>query len=230
MNEKFAVELRNLRKSFKLGGKTIEVLKGVNLRLKKGEILAITGVSGVGKTTLLHIIGGIEKPTSGRVIIDGVDITDLDENSLSEIRGKKTAFIFQFYHLLPDFTVLENVMLPGLVKKLPLDTCKKRAIFLLQEVGLSERIDHFPSELSGGEQQRVAIARALLLEPLLILADEPTGNLDPQTAEMIFELLIGEARKNQISLILATHNLHLAGRLSNRVEMIDGRFSFPEEE
>jgi lipoprotein-releasing system ATP-binding protein len=230
MNENLVVELKDLRKTFKLGEKTVEVLKGINLKLKRGEVLAITGASGVGKTTLLHIIGGIEKPTSGRIIIDGIDITDFDEESLSEIRGKKTAFIFQFYHLLPDFTVLENVMLPGLIKKLPFKTCKEKALFLLQEVGLSERVDHFPSELSGGEQQRVAIARALLLEPLIILADEPTGNLDPKTAEMVFELLIEKAQKNQATLIVATHNLQLAKKVRNRVEMVDGRFSFPDEE
>jgi len=230
MNESVVVELKDLKKTFKLGEKAVEVLKGVNLRLKKGEILAITGVSGVGKTTLLHIIGGIEKPTSGRVIIDGIDITDLDEDSLSEIRGKKTTFIFQFYHLLPDFTVLENVMLPGLIKKLPPKTCKEKALFLLEEVGLLERIHHFPSELSGGEQQRVAIARALLLEPLVILADEPTGNLDPRTAEMVFELLLEKVQKNHTSLIVATHNLQLAKKVGNRVEMVDGKFSFPPQE
>jgi lipoprotein-releasing system ATP-binding protein len=230
MNENLVVEIKDLRKTFKLGEKTVEVLKGINLKLKSGEVLAITGASGVGKTTLLHIIGGIEKPTSGRIIIDGIDITDFDEESLSEIRGKKTAFIFQFYHLLPDFTVLENVILPGLIKKFPFKTCKEKALFLLQEVGLSERVDHFPSELSGGEQQRVAIARALLLEPLIILADEPTGNLDPKTAEMVFELLIEKAQKNQTTLIVATHNLQLAKKVRNRVEMVDGRFSFPQEE
>ncbi len=226
MNEKFIVEIDDLKKNFNLGGKTIEVLKGVNLKLKKGEVLAITGVSGVGKTTFLHIIGGIERPTSGRVIIDGIDITGLDEDELSEIRGSKTAFIFQFYHLLPDFTVMENVILPGLIKRLPLKKCKERALFLLKEVGLLERINHFPSELSGGEQQRVAIARALLLEPLLILADEPTGNLDPLTAEKVFALLLEEVKKNQISLIVATHNFYLAQKIENRVEMVDGKFSF----
>lgn len=230
MNEKFIVQVKDLKKNFQLGKKVIEVLKGINLKLKSGEVLVITGASGVGKTTLLHIIGGIEKPTSGRVIIDETDITDLDEDGLAQIRGRKTAFIFQFYHLLSDFTVLENVMLPGLIKRLPIKVCEERAHFLLEEVGLSERLYHFPSELSGGEQQRVAIARALLLEPSLILADEPTGNLDPLTAERVFELLIEEVNKNRISLIIATHNLQLAGRVQNRVEMADGKFSFPMED
>ncbi len=229
MSEEVILELHDVKKTFYKGNTEIEVLKGVNLTLKKGERLAITGASGVGKTTLLHIIGGIEKPTSGRVMIDGVDITQMSEDELSEIRGKKTAFVFQFYHLLPDFTVFENLIIPGLIRRFPMSFCVKRAKELLEEVGLSHRMNHFPSELSGGEQQRAAIARALFFEPSILLADEPTGNLDPQTAKKVFELLINVAKEKGISILLATHNLWLAEKIGRFVQMIDGRLNFPEE-
>lgn len=230
MSEKLAVETVDLKKTFFTGRGNVEVLKGVNIRLRRGEMLAVTGASGVGKTTLLHIIGGIERVTSGRVLIDGEDITEMKEEELARIRGKKTAFVFQFYHLLPDFTVLENVMMPGLIRRLPHQECRKKALQLLEEMALSHRIHHFPSELSGGEQQRVAIARALMLDPVVLLADEPTGNLDPGTAEKVFEVLLQEVSRKCITLILATHNMGLAKRLPFRAEMVDGRLTFPEGE
>jgi len=211
-----------LRKHFRHGGKDLHVLRGVELTIERGEMVAIVGLSGAGKSTLLHVIGTLDAPSEGRVEFDGVDVARMSGRELAAFRNRTIGFVFQFHHLLPEFNALENVMMPAIIARLPTAEANERAARLLGEVGLSGRLTHRPSELSGGEQQRVAIARALVMEPRLLLADEPTGNIDSQTAAGIHELFFELNRAHQVTMIVVTHDERLARKLPRRVEIHDG--------
>ena len=194
------VSVKNVTKTFEHEGRSLEVLKGIDLEIDAGEMLTIVGPSGAGKSTLLHLIGTLDLPTAGRILYEGRDVTRLGSSDLAEFRNRSIGFVFQFHHLLPEFTALENVMMPGLIQGQR--RFEDRARLLLDEVGLSERLTHRPGELSGGEQQRVALARALLMEPKLVLADEPTGNLDSQTSAAVHSLFFDLNRRHGITLML----------------------------
>jgi lipoprotein-releasing system ATP-binding protein len=216
------IEVRGVRKLFLHGGRTLEVLRGVDLDISAGEMVSIVGASGVGKSTLLHVLGTLDAPSSGTIRIDGEDLTGMGAARLALFRNRTIGFVFQFHHLLPEFTALENVMMPALIQRLPLAIARQRATTILERVRLAERLSHRPSELSGGEQQRVALARALVLEPRLLLADEPTGNLDRQSGEEVHELLCELNRERGISMIVVTHNPELAKRMPRQLRMDDG--------
>ena len=202
------------------------VLKGIDFRLESGEFTALTGPSGSGKSTLLNLIGLLDRATSGRVCLDGVDTANLDETGLTRLRGGSIGFVFQFHHLLPAFTALENVMLPGIARAgRPGPALRKKALELLDRVGLSDRLKYKPNALSGGQQQRVAIARALCLNPRLILADEPTGNLDTEASDQVFELLRQINREEHTTFLVVTHDLGMAARCDRIVELVDGRIT-----
>ncbi len=201
----------------------MEVLKGVDLTFSKGEKTAIVGASGVGKTTFLHVLGTLDRPTAGKVLYEGKDIYSLNEKDLALFRNREIGFVFQFHHLLPEFTALENTMMPCLIQGIPKKESASRAESILTLVGLKERLPHKPGELSGGEQQRVAVARALVLEPKVLLADEPTGNLDTKTGESVFDLLQELNQIKGVTLIVVTHNLKLAEKLSRQIQLIDGK-------
>jgi lipoprotein-releasing system ATP-binding protein len=217
------VVVRDLRKTFLHMGNKLEVLKGINLTIEQGEVLSIVGASGAGKSTLLHCIGTLDLPTSGQLWVAGEDLTRLSSARLAQVRNRSIGFVFQFHHLLPEFDALENVMMPGLIGGRPRAAMKKRAQELLELVGLSHRQTHRPGELSGGEQQRVAVARALTLEPKLVLADEPTGNLDSGTGDAVHELFFRINREYQTTIIVVTHNPVFAQRMPRVVQMLDGR-------
>ncbi len=216
------IEIINLNKSFQMAGKRLDVLTGINLTLKKGEMMAIVGASGAGKSTFLHILGALDRPTSGKILFEGTDLFSQNDEQLDRIRNERVGFVFQFHHLLPEFTALENVMMPGLIKKENQKKVEGDAREMLTRVGLSERLFHKPGKLSGGEQQRVAVARALLLRPSLVLADEPTGNLDTQTSHELFDLLKELNRQNQMTFVMVTHNEKLALQADRVVKMADG--------
>ena len=217
------IRVENLNKTFLKDGLKIEVLKGVNFHIPAGESLAVVGVSGSGKSTLIHILGTLDHPTSGTVLFDGVDVFTWPEQRLSAFRNRKIGFVFQFHNLLPEFSALENTMMPALIRRIPKSEARRKAEALLNEVGLGDRMTHKPGELSGGEQQRVAIARALILEPEILLADEPTGNLDTETGKKIEEILIALNETKQITLVVVTHNESLASRMSQQIGLRDGR-------
>jgi lipoprotein-releasing system ATP-binding protein len=217
------IEVQQLFKTFGNGTKRVDVLKGIDLVIRPRETLAIVGASGVGKTTLLHILGTLDRPTSGRVLYEGKDVFTLDERALALFRNRQVGFVFQFHHLLPEFNALENTMLPCLIQGISKKEALSRAETTLTLVGLKERLSHRPGEMSGGEQQRVAVARAMVLEPRILLADEPTGNLDTRTGEAVFDLLQELNRDKGLTLIIVTHNMKLAGRLSRQIQMVDGR-------
>jgi len=200
----------------------VEVLRDLDLDVAAGEAVVVVGQSGVGKSTLLHVLGALDIPSAGEVTFDGVSLAQLSEKELAALRNKEIGFIFQFHHLLPDFSALENVMMPGLIRGLAWDDAAARARRVLTQVGLSHRLEHKPGELSGGEQQRVAVARAIVLEPRVVLADEPTGNLDPATADEVHQLLLGLKRDQGIALVIVTHNEHLAGLADRTLRMRDG--------
>jgi lipoprotein-releasing system ATP-binding protein len=214
--------LKNIKRSFEQGGQRLDVLNGVNLKISRGETVALLGPSGSGKTTLLQIAGLLENPTSGDVIIDGKTVASTADDYRTALRRTKLGFVYQFHHLLPDFTALENLLLPQYVAGVPKDEAKKRAEKLLSDVGLSNRATHYPSQLSGGEQQRVAIARGLVNKPALLLADEPTGNLDPHTAESVFKLLMSTIASENIGALIVTHNHELAARMTRVLELKEG--------
>ncbi len=220
------IEVRGLAKSFAGGGKRVEVLSNLDLSLRPSERLAIIGESGVGKSTLLYIIGTLERPDQGTLHYEGRDVTLWNDDEISRLRNRTIGFVFQFHHLLPDFTALENVMMPALIARWDRPKARESARELLETVGLEQRLTHRPGELSGGEQQRVAIARSLILEPRVMLADEPTGNLDPATAGEIEDLLCGLNEKRGLGLIVTTHNRQMAGRMNRQMELRDGRL-FP---
>jgi len=217
------IRAREVFKSFQIGGGALEVLKGVNLNIEKGEFVAIVGPSGVGKSTLLHLLGALDRPTAGEVLYEDLDLGRLDDGQLARFRNQTVGFIFQFHHLLPEFTAVENVMMPLLVGRRHRTQAREVAASLLREVGLEQRLEHRPAELSGGEQQRVAIARALAASPKVLLADEPTGNLDTKTGEAAYELLRRLNRERGLTLVMVTHNEGLARRSDRIVPMLDGR-------
>ncbi|HVZ36691.1 MAG TPA: ABC transporter ATP-binding protein [Polyangiaceae bacterium] len=217
------VTVRDLYKSFKHMGNVLEVLKGIDLEIQRGELLSIVGASGAGKSTLLHCIGTLDLPTSGQIVLDGLELTTLSGPKLARVRNQSIGFVFQFHHLLPEFDALENVMMPGLIRGDARRQMEARARELLDEVGLSHRVTHRPGEMSGGEQQRVAIARALTLEPKLLLADEPTGNLDTATSDAIHDLFFDINRKHSTTIVVVTHNPSFAQRMPRVVEMSDGK-------
>lgn len=220
------LQVRELHKSFTEVGEEIHVLRGLDLELAEGERLAIVGESGVGKSTLLHILGTLDRPTSGQVIYRGSDLSSLSEDVLSGIRNREIGFIFQFHYLLPDFNALENVMLPALIRGWEWGRARTEAGRLLEMVGLQNRMTHRPGKLSGGEQQRVAVARSVILEPKLLLADEPTGDLDPSTGEEIQNLLFRLNEERRVAFVVATHNRRFAARVGNQFELREGRL-FP---
>jgi lipoprotein-releasing system ATP-binding protein len=217
------VAVRDLRKSFIHMGHRLDVLQGIDLEIRSGEVLSIVGASGAGKSTLLHCIGTLDLPTSGRLWVAGEELTALSGARLAQVRNRLIGFVFQFHHLLPEFNALENVMMPGLIASRPRAEMKKRASELLQLVGLSHRETHRPGELSGGEQQRVAVARALTLQPRLLLADEPTGNLDTSTGDAVHDLFFKINKEYGTTIVVVTHNPSFAQRMPRVVEMRDGR-------
>ncbi len=217
------IKIKNLTKTFIKDGSKIEVLKGLNLEVARGESLAILGVSGAGKSTFLHILGTLDKPTSGTMLFNDVDVFNWSEKELAEFRNKKIGFVFQFHHLLPEFSSLENVMMPALINKMSRYKAREMAEIVLNEMGLDDRMAHKPGELSGGEQQRVAVARALIMEPEIILADEPTGNLDTETGKKVEDILINLNRTKNITLVAVTHNRLLADRMSRIIGLRDGK-------
>ncbi len=214
---------RNLHKTYAIGATQVPVLKGLDLEITAGQIVAVVGPSGVGKSTLLHILGTLDRPTRGEVRIDNTNVFAFDDRRLALFRNRSIGFVFQFHHLLPEFTALENVMMPGLIGGWPRRKAQVRAAELLQEVGLGHRLQHRPNELSGGELQRVAVARALMTDPRVVLADEPTGNLDHATGESLHQLLWNISRKFGKTLIIVTHNLSLAENADKIIELLDGR-------
>lgn len=224
------LEIEDVHKSFFHRGKVIEILKGVTIRVETGDTIAVVGASGVGKSTLLHIMGSLEAPTAGHVKFEDRDIYSMNEYELSSFRNREIGFVFQFHHLLPEFNALENAMMPALIARYDKRIASEMASEVLGKVGLEHRLSHRVGELSGGEQQRVAVARALLMKPKLILADEPTGNLDWATGEEIINLLLFLNREEQISMVIATHNLRLAEKMTRRVELTGGRLAEREND
>ena len=217
------VEVRNVSKTYLHEDKKLEVLKGVSLVIIAGEVLSIVGPSGAGKSTLLHLIGTLDQPTSGTIVIDGQDVTGLSGDRVAALRNQTIGFVFQFHHLLPEFNALENVMMPGLIKGgASRSALEERASAILRDVNLGHRLRHRPSELSGGEQQRVALARALVLNPKILLADEPTGNLDSGNSVQMNELFFELNRKHGTTMVIVTHNEALAARVPRVVKMRDG--------
>jgi len=217
------IEVADLHKSFALNHERIDVLRGLDMRVARGEIVAIVGASGAGKSTLLHLLGGLDRPTSGRIMVDGVPVDRLRERDLEAFRNRTVGFVFQFHHLLPEFTALENVMMPGLIRGVSQAEMRERARRILDHVGLGARLRHRPGELSGGEQQRVAIARALVLAPPVVLADEPTGNLDTQRSREIMELLRALNVEQGITVLMVTHEADMAAYARRVVHFVDGR-------
>jgi lipoprotein-releasing system ATP-binding protein len=216
------VEARGLAKSYRDGTRVVDVLSGIDLVVEPGELVAIVGPSGSGKSTLLHVLGTLDKPDAGRVLIGGQDVSALTGTRLAAFRNRTIGFVFQFHQLLPDFTALENVMLPGRIAGRSSAELEPDARRLLDEVGLSHRLDHFPSELSGGERQRAALCRALVLEPPLLLADEPTGNLDAESGERVLDRLFDLQARHGTTALLVTHNPEIAGRCGRVLELRDG--------
>lgn len=219
------LSVRDLHKSFFEGGAEIHILRGLDLELAAGERLAIVGESGVGKSTLLHIIGTLDKPTKGKILFDDKEVPLEDEAALAKFRNREIGFVFQFHYLLPDFSALENVMFPALIEGMGPERARVKAEQLLELVGLKNRMSHRPGKLSGGEQQRVAVARAVVLQPKLILADEPTGSLDLRIGEEVQDLLFHLNQKEGVSLIIATHNREFAQKIGRQTELQDGRLN-----
>ncbi|UJR79146.1 ABC transporter ATP-binding protein [Sandaracinus amylolyticus] len=201
----------------------VQILRGIDLEVEQGEMLSIVGASGAGKSTLLHVLGTLDLPTSGRIIYEGQDVTHLPSSRLADFRNRSIGFVFQFHHLLPEFTAVENVMMPGLIRGAARSAMHAKATKLLDDVGLKHRLSHRPGELSGGEQQRVALARALVMEPKLVLADEPTGNLDSVTSEAMHELFFQLNRERNVTFLIVTHSEKLASLMPRVVTMRDGR-------
>jgi len=213
----------DLEREYRMGPETVRVLRGVNLNVNAGETVAIIGASGVGKSTLLHILGTLDRPTGGRVLFAGEDVFARSEAGLARLRRVEVGFVFQFYNLLGEMTALENAMLPALLQRVPSAEARERAAAALSEVGLADRLGHRPGEMSGGEQQRVAIARSLVGSPRLMLADEPTGNLDPKTSEVIWDLFLRLQAERGLAVVIATHNHDLARKADRGYRLVDGR-------
>jgi len=214
----------DIQKSFITEAGKLQVLRDINLSIHEGEMVSITGASGAGKSTLMHILGALDKPSAGKVLFRGADVFSMDESSLAVFRNRSIGFVFQFHHLLPEFNALENTMLPGLISNKPYADVQKKAQDLLGDLGLSQRLRHRPGELSGGEQQRVAVARALMQDSGLVLADEPTGNLDTATGNSLFELFLDLNKKMKITFVIVTHNMNLSDRCHRVLQMADGMF------
>ncbi|OIP32051.1 MAG: hypothetical protein AUK47_21235 [Deltaproteobacteria bacterium CG2_30_63_29] len=221
------IHIVDLHKSFLHEGKRLNVINGIDSVFRKGEMVSISGRSGVGKSTFLHVLGTLDRPTRGQILFGDQDVFTLSSTQLARFRNQHIGFVFQFHHLLPEFTALENVMMPALIHRLSKADADRKARALLAEVGLSERLRHKPGELSGGEQQRVALARALVMEPTLLLADEPTGNLDQDTGEGIHDLFLELNRRFNLTIVIVTHDPRLAARMPTRLTMKDGRFVEP---
>lgn len=213
----------NVIKTYQQGENSTDVLKGLSLDVKAGEMVAIVGSSGCGKSTFLHIAGGLDKPTSGSVKVSGVDLSELSDKERAAYRNQHIGFIYQFHHLMMEFSALENVAMPLMIRKEKPKVAKQKAIEMLEKVGLSHRIEHQPSQLSGGERQRVAIARALITEPSIVLADEPTGNLDAETAEQIFDLILSLNKDVKTSFVIVTHDLELASKMDRQLKLEQGK-------
>ena len=216
------IVVEKLAKSYLHGGKALPILWDIDLALPAGDMVAVVGASGVGNSTFLQILGTLDLPTSGSIEFDGEELTTMSASRLAEFRNRRIGFVFQFHHLLPDFTALENVMMPALVQRMPTEHARRVARDILGRVGLSHRLTHRPGELSGGEQQRVALARAMVLEPSLLLADEPTGNLDRSTGEAIHQLFLELNQERGSTLLVVTHNPDLAAMMPRRLRMVDG--------
>ena len=214
---------RDLEREYRVGPETVRVLRGVSMSVNPAESVALIGASGVGKSTLLHLLGGLDRPTSGQVLFAGEDLYARSENALAKLRRTEVAFIFQFYNLLGEMTAIENAMMPALLQRLTTAEARERAAAALQEVGLADRLGHRPGELSGGEQQRVAIARALVGQPRVVLADEPTGNLDPKTSEVIWDLFLRLQAERRLAFVIATHNHDLARKADRGYRLLEGR-------
>ena len=220
---KMILNIKNLTKTYQSGPQTVEVIKGIDMEIEHGEIIIIMGPSGVGKSTLLHLIGGLDKPTSGDIIVDGTNIFELENSKLAHFRNTSVGFVFQFHHLLPEFSALENLMIPGMINKSDPVKLRNKCVKLLERVDLSERIDHKPSQLSGGEQQRVAVARALVNQPKLVLADEPTGNLDKRNSESLYNLILDLNKSLNQTFIIVTHNEMMTKNADKVIELEDGK-------
>lgn len=216
------LQCKALSRNFRDGNHQIEVLRRLDFSLEAGEKVAIVGSSGSGKSTLLHLMGGLDRPSSGAVEVEGVDLSTLSENRKSRLRNQKLGFVYQFHHLLPEFTALENVAMPLLIRRVPKKEALERAEEILLKVRLAHRLDHKPAELSGGERQRAAVARALVTHPTAVLADEPTGNLDSESARQVYNLMLDLNREVGTSLVLVTHDLDLAGRMDRLLRLVDG--------
>jgi lipoprotein-releasing system ATP-binding protein len=224
IEKKVLLRAEALHKEYPMGkDQHLHVIKGLDIEVREGEMAVIVGPSGSGKSTLLHLLGGLDRPSSGRVVVDNFDLSLLSEEELAAFRNRTLGFIFQFHHLLPEFTALENVAMPALIRGEKMPEAKGRAGILLKEVGLEDRIDHKPSELSGGEQQRVAVARSLMNDPRLVLADEPSGNLDEENSQKLHQLLADLAQKRALTFVIATHNLDLTKRANRVLQLVDGR-------
>lgn len=219
------LQVINLEKSFISDHVKIDVLKGIDFNVKQGEMVALVGASGVGKSTLLHILGLLDYPTKGEIIFGDKNTTTLSSKERAYLRNKMIGFVFQFHHLLQEFTAIENVIMPALIARLSKNEALKKGIALLERIGLSHRINHKSSELSGGEQQRVALARALIMNPILLIADEPTGNLDSKSGEIIHQLFLDINKEFKTTIIIATHNEKLAGMIPKRIRLIDGKIA-----
>jgi lipoprotein-releasing system ATP-binding protein len=225
MNDDALLEARDVHKTYTTGKRELEVLRGVNFSVRRGEFVALQGASGAGKSTMLHLLGGLDRANRGEIFFDGENVLGLSNPELAHLRNVKIGFVFQAYHLFPELNALENVSLPARMARVSAPETTERARALLKRVGLGERVEHRPTELSGGEQQRVAIARALINNPEVIFADEPTGNLDSHTGDEILDLLLTLRAEKQTTLVIATHDSRLAGRAPRVVRLVDGQIA-----
>ncbi|MCI0530523.1 MAG: ABC transporter ATP-binding protein [candidate division Zixibacteria bacterium] len=229
-NESITLQAKGIKKSFSTRLKELKVLEGVDLEVPQGKLVSIIGASGVGKSTLLHILGGLDSPDSGQVFLDSTNLLELRDRQLSEFRNRSIGFVFQFHHLLSEFTATENVMMPMLINRQDKHKSKQKAYHILEQVGLADKAEQKPPELSGGEQQRLAVARALANQPRLVLADEPTGNLDRKSSLELLELFMRLKSEKQLTFVLATHNLEIAGKSDRIYELKEGRAALKKAE